>query len=122
METAEFIIHGTQSKLHRLLIVVPSKESWEKQQTQAFFQISNEESIITIKLPLQEVKKAVKEIKPDCVMVVRGAKTSDYLIVTIVDQALRKIELTAVRGGTRAMSAEFMADNLESVLLLATDT
>ncbi len=120
MVTTEFIVRGTQTELQRLLITL-TEEGWKKR-AWAFFQIFNEDQILTVKLPLAEVKEKLKQLKPDRTDVIRGSLTADYLLMTVANQGIMEIELTAVRGGARCLSAKFMADNLKFALELATDT
>lgn len=103
------VVQGCQSILQKLVIITPErKENWEKSRS-ASFQFCDENSALSVTLPLEEVKDNLVKLALEAPRLIHGRLTDDYLILNLPPENMNSglVHLIAVRGGGRAISAKF---------------
>lgn len=103
------VIQGCQSLLQKLVIITPEhRESWEKSLS-ASFQFSDENSALSITLPLEEVRDKLDQVSLDAPCLIHGRRTDDYLIANLPRESTNNglLRLIAIKDGSRAITAKF---------------
>lgn len=103
------VVQGCQSILHKLVIIAPEhRENWEKLNS-ASFQFCDENSALSVTLPLEEIRDKLDKLNLDAPCLIHGRRTDDYLIVNLPRESINDglLRLVAVKDGSRAITAKF---------------
>lgn len=112
------VVQGCQSILQKLVILTPEhRESWEKLLS-AYFQFCDENSSLSITLPLEEVRDKLDKLNLDAPCLIHGRRTDDYLIVSLPREDANDglLRLIAIKGGSRAITAKFNFKEIKSAI------
>lgn len=110
------VVQGCQSILQKLVIITPEhRENWENLNS-ASFQFSDENSALSVTLPLEEIRDKLDQLSLDAPCLIHGRRTDDYLIANLPRESAKDglLRLTAIKDGSRAITAKF---NFEEIKL-----
>lgn len=112
------VVQGCQSILQKLVILTPEhRENWEKWNSASFL-FCDEHSALSITLPLEEFRDKLDKLSLDAPCLISGRLTDDYLIANLAGQDANDglLRLTAVKGGSRAITAKFNFKEIKSAI------
>lgn len=117
MKNKNFMVQGTQTEFHKLLITTLPKNHNEEAAS-ASFQLLKEDQTVALELPLRDVLSALDALKKNGAQLIVGYRIDDYLILDWPkgERDRKIVQVVAVREAVSTLSSRFFFDQLRQAV------